>query len=568
MFKLNKISLIAITSALLLTLAISFAVFMPKPASTEVEAAYELPISGNQYVTELDYSSYDIESVSDVYDTKLQSQIKAQLEKLKKESNTTVDNPLIVSNPYLTNNNGVYINFKTDKEIKSVSYTVKTSGASDFTEKLVNSGTSTDFESQLIGLIAGKNNKVTLTITYADGSTEKTSFEYTPKKSNSGLQTKLDVTTYDSKTELDNGLYALIGDSTLENRVIAIVDNDGYVRNEIPLANYNSMRLTFDKDENITYAISNYSLVTVSKLGQVVAKYNVKSAGFILHHDYDVDSEGNIIALATSIKAKEEDKYVEDRIIKINTKTGKITEVANFETLLPDLFKKATGLEKHSGEVDLHDFVHINTIQVVNDDEYIVSSREQSSIMKLTGMSTGNPKVDTIISDPSIWEGIDTNGAKVLEKDGDFTSQLGQHSVTYVPGADDEHYTLYMFNNNSALFDSRTDLDLTKFTDAGAGGTMTEKDKLADNSYYYEYEVDETTGTYKLVKSFEVPYSPYISSVQNLSNGNILVDSGQDSSFTEYDSDGNPIATFKKSSDATFMYRVYKYSFIGYYFAE
>lgn len=357
----------------------------------------------------------------------------------------------------------------------------------------------------------------------------------------------------------------MIGDSTLENRVIAIVDNDGYVRNEIPLANYNSMRLTFDKNNNMTFAISNYSLVTMTNLGQVVAKYNVKDAGYILHHDYAVDSKGNIIALATSIAAKK-DGYVEDRIIKINTTTGKITEVADFAKLLPDLYQKATGLEEHSGEVGLHDVVHINTIQVINDDEYIVSSREQSAIMKLTGMSTDSPKVSTIISDPSIWDGIDTNGAKLLDKDGDFTSQLGQHSVTYVPGSDDQHYTLYMFNNNSALFDSRNDdLDLTKFTDAGAGGTMTEEQ--GDNSYYYEYEVDESTGTYKMVNQIAVPYSSYISSVQKLSNGNILVDSGQQATFTEYDENGDAIATFKKSTDASFIYRVYKYDFSGYYFA-
>src|SRR5699024_4762845 len=141
---------------------------------------------------------------------------------------------------------------------------------------------------------------------------------------------------------------------------------------------------------------------------------------------------------------------------------------------------------------------------------------------KLTDVST-SAQISTIISDSDFWDGIDTNGAALLQKEGDFTSQLGQHTVTYEAGADDEHYTLYMFNNNSAVMDSRTDLDMAPYLEAGAGTTDLTS---TENSYYYEYEVDESAGTYKLVKEFSVPYSTFISSVQKLGS-NYLVDSGQ-----------------------------------------
>lgn len=545
-----------------MSIVLSIAMIAQNGQSTEkAKAAYELPVASNQYVTELDYSSYDIQSVSDVYNTQLQTQIKKQLAELKRASKATVASPLLVSNPYLTNSNSVYVNFQATKEIDNVKYTVKTADAPDFSETLVNSGTATDFESQLIGLIAGQENKVTMTVTYTDGTTEKTSFKYTPAKSNSGLGTKLDVIKYENSTKLANGLYALIGDSTLENRVIALVDNDGYVRNEIPLANYNSMRLTFDDDDNMVFAISNYSLVKMNKLGQVVAKYNVKDSGYILHHDYALDDDGNVIALATSIKAKAEDGYVEDRVIKINAETGEVTEIANFADLLPDLYKKATGKVVSTDEKGARDIVHINTIQYLNDDELILSSRETSSIIKLTEVSS-KAKISSIISDSTFWDGIDTNGATILKKDGDFTSQFGQHSVTYEAGSDAEHYTLYMFNNNSAVMDSRTDLEMTPYLNQGAGTTDLDS---TENSYYYEYEVDETAGTYKLVKKIAVPYSTFISSVQKLGS-NVLVDSGQVATFTEYDENGDPIATFKTTGDKKFLYRVYKYEFKNYYF--
>ena len=561
--KRNKNAMIAMAVAALLVAALSITMVVKngKAAEETPEASYTLPVASNGAVTTLDYSDYDIESVSDVYDPDLQSEIYEQLTALKEQTKATVADPLLVSNPYLTNNNSIYVNFTTTKEIESVSYQVKTMGIPDFSETLVNSGTAKDFEAQLIGLIAGQENTVTLTITYTDGTTEESSFDYTPVTSNSGLGTQLDVTTYDNATELSNGLFALIGDSTLANRVIALVDNEGYVRNEIPLVNYNSMRLSFDDEDNMVFAISNYSLVKMNKLGQVTAKYYVKDEGYILHHDYALDEEGNIITLATSIEAKEEADYVEDRVIKIDATTGAVTEIADFAKLLPDLYDKATGKVVSTAEKGARDIVHINTIQYINDDELILSSRETSSIMKLTDVSTDS-KIETIISDSDFWEGIDTNGATLLQKDGDFTSQFGQHSVTYEAGADDEHYTLYMFNNNSAVMDSRTDLDMTPYLEAGAGTTDLDS---TENSYYYEYEVDEEAGTYKLVKEFAVPYSTFISSVQKLGT-NYLVDSGQVATFTEYDEEGNPIATYTTTGEEKFLYRVYKYEFSGYYF--
>lgn len=563
MSKKNKQRSIFIGVAAILVLAlVSITVLVQNSKATETkEEAYVLPVASSQDVTELDYSNYEIDSVSDVYNPDIQSQIQEQLSELEASTQATVTDPLLVSNPYLTNRNSVYVNFKTTKEIADVSYTVKTANIPNFSETLVNSGTTTNFESQLIGLIAGEENQVSLTVTYTDGTTEVTSFTYTPQASNSGLGTQLDVTTYDNPTELSNGLYALIGDSTLENRVIALVDNEGYVRNEIPLVNYNSMRLSFDSDNNMVFAISNYSLVKMNQLGQVVAKYNVKDDGYLLHHDYALDDEGNLIALATSIQAKAEDDYVEDRVIKIDGETGSVTEIANFADLLPDLYEKATGKVVSTAEKGARDIVHINTIQYINDDELILSSRETSSIMKLTDVST-SAQISTIISDSDFWDGIDTNGAALLQKEGDFTSQLGQHSVAYEAGADDEHYTLYMFNNNSAVMDSRTDLDMTPYLEAGAGTTDLTS---TENSYYYEYEVDESAGIYKLVKEFSVPYSTFISSVQKLGS-NYLVDSGQVATFTEYDKNGAPIATFTTTGEEKFLYRVYKYEFSGYYF--
>ena len=83
----------------------------------------------------------------------------------------------------------------------------------------------------------------------------------------------------------------------------------------------------------------------------------------------------------------------------------------------------------------------------------------------------------------------------------------------------------------------------------------------------YKYKVDENNNTYTLVQSFEVPFSPYVSSVQEY-DGNLIIDSGMKGVFGEYDADGNLIQQFKMKLSDQYIYRVYKYTFTDFYFSE
>ena len=76
--------------------------------------------------------------------------------------------------------------------------------------------------------------------------------------------------------------------------------------------------------------------------------------------------------------------------------------------------------------------------------------------------------------------------------------------------------------------------------------------------------MDENTGTFQLTDSFKLPYSGYVSSVQNL-DGNTIADSGTAGIFGEYDEDHHLIAQFEMQIEK-YIYRVYKYDFDGFYF--
>ena len=153
----------------------------------------------------------------------------------------------------------------------------------------------------------------------------------------------------------------------------------------------------------------------------------------------------------------------------------------------------------------------------------------------------------------------------MLSKESDFTSQYGQHTVTYVEDSSlpEGEYYLIMFDNNYFCEDS---VD-SHFTLADTVNESFYGD-TSSNSNFYKYLVNENTGTYDLVDSFPVTYSSIVSSVQYTGN-NILVDSGMAKQFSEYDSDGNVIATFSYDPQGVLFcgYRVFKDDFSGYYFA-
>lgn len=543
------------------TLTASLIFVKQKASSNATSSETILPVANGQTITTLDYSDLNIKSVSDIYQTATQTKIAQKIKQLEASKTYSFDKMLVLANPYLTNTTGLYLHFSTTKATK-VSYTVESKGTSTFSQTLYNpTGTyAKNHTYQLIGLIAGQENTITITATDQNGQKETKTFTYTPNKLRGSDQNQLKVTKGTSKTKLSSGLYAVIGDKSLKTRNTYLVDNDGYIRAEIPTINYNSLRLV-QTDNKLYLAVDDDQLVTLNRLGQMVQSYSLKDTNFKLHHDFAVDSQGNIIALATDTKLKASEKRVEDQIIKIDATSGQVSRLLDFKDLLGDLYKTATGIETLTNNKGYRDVIHANSIQLTKDDQVIISSRETSTIMKISNL-TSQPKLDYFISDSSVWQGVGTYSNLLLNKVGNFTSQAGQHSVTYIPTETAGVYYLEMFNNNSAIMNSRTNFSWANYPNSG--GAITSNDY---QSSYYKYLVNENTGSYQLVKKISLPYSPFISSVQTKDN-NVVTDSGMTATFAEYDADGKLIQSFETTGSTKFIYRVYKYDFNNFYFAN
>lgn len=357
--------------------------------------------------------------------------------------------------------------------------------------------------------------------------------------------------------ELENGLYVVMGNDSATLDFMYYYDNQGVLRSEIPIIGYRSHRLLFD-EQGMYYSISERRIARVNRLGQVTAVYNL--GNYNLHHDYVFDDDGNLLVLATDT----EGDAVEDRVVKVDVATGEVTQVLDMGDLLPDF--KAERVSEYDPETQESanredeglDWVHINTIQWLGDGTILLSSRETSTIFEISDLYS-EPKIQHMIGDETFWKGTAYEDL-LLEKEGDFTIQGGQHSVTYETdeSLEDGQYYLYMFNNNIGISTSNPGFDWSSI------GLTANTPKDGETSYYYKYLVDENAGTFSLADSFEVPYSGYVSSAQDL-NGNYVTDSGFAGTFAEYDAEHNLIASYTMDVEK-FIYRVYKYSFDGYYF--
>lgn len=499
-----------------------------------------------------------------IYDETQSAYIYKELQNLK-ANGYTVQKPLAAVNPFGTNDCSMYLAFQTEDAV-SLEYTIHVDdkSISDFTRKasiLSGDKTTTEHEYQLIGLIPGMENEITLNLYAEDGSMyEQSVFTVNMPETDAGNNLQIKTTDGNSRENLTSGLYAVFptnANQSEEGQDVICYDNNGTLRSVIPIVYYRAAALA-EAGDNIFYAYNANRYALVSPLGQVLKTYY--SSNYIYHHDYIYNEELNQMWILASDNTKE-DAATEDIVISIDLKNGEVKELLDFTNLFPKLKELAITRDSSDGESEAGDldWIHINSISLVNKDSAIFSSRELSAIIKISGL-TSNPVVDYIIADEFIFKGNDAS-EYLLNKvytEKEFASQYGQHYVQYIEDSSlpKGSYYLTMYNNNGAWSKSRPDIDWTQADNAGVG--LISKDGSV-NSYFYKYLVNETDGTYELMDSFAVPYSGIMSNTQAFDT-NYISYSACLHSFGEYDSKGNLIRSFNDGR-TNFGYRVMKYNF-------
>ena len=490
------------------------------------------------------------------YDLEVQQRLDGALQDIKaaRGMSWTATTPLAVLNPFGTGSNGLYLYFETEQDTK-VTYTihVEAGGISDFTAEAADySGQeyTKRHEFQLVGLVPGERNEVTLTMTGKWGNTRQVvRFSVDMPEPSSGYPTRLEVTEGSSDQPQAEGLFAMM-------RVNGYLgygfffDDDGVMRYEMVLEGYGFDRLLFDGDEILT-CVSSSKLARIDGLGRVTQIYTLD--GYDLHHDIGYGADGELLALAEEVGGE----TVEDRLLSIDLETGEVTQLLDFSQLMEPYFemtRKVGPTDDFFWQAGEWDWLHLNSLQYMpEDDSLIVSSRETSAIIKVKGLHS-QPELDWLAGDGRFWQDTPYAGL-CLTQVGDFVPQYGQHCVEYLAdGEEDGVYYLAVYNNNYWSLNSR-DFTLEVADSVGTGLYLTDD----ETSQVYIYRIDENDRTFALEDSFDVPYSSIVSNGSQCGDqGNWVVNSGVAMVFGEYDADGELIREY--AYECTMQnYRTFKY---------
>lgn len=503
------------------------------------------------------------------YDVEKQAAIRAQLDAEYANGAFDESEPYVVADPFGTDTLSCYVRFETADAV-TVSYEVAGRKKTGDTPKVAafshmprdGDAPTTEHEFKVVGLIPNHKNTATLTCTAQDGTSRTSTFTVKTPALKGEEEERLAVTAGESNTPLADGLFTILGNDSSKLDFMYLYDNAGQIRGEVPIIGYRSHRLLFPGDGSIIMSVSTTKMAQISAIGQVV---NVWSTGdYELHHDYAFDDDGNLLVLASHAgseadldvdraaakKDEGERVNVEDLIIKIDVTTGDVSLVADLGDIFPDL--KANAKVAQDGDLD---WIHINTIQWLGGGTVLLSSRETSTVIKLTDIY-GMPTVDWLMGSPDFWAGSGFED-KLLQAQGDFSLNAGQHSVTYLPSSDTAttgRYQVLLYDNNFGAAES-----YPKFDWGQLGAAVVTDYSKGTHSFGRIFTVDETARTYELEEQIAVPFSGYVSSAQRVGSSNsMLVASGQAKTFTEYDRYGLPIATYEMEAEK-YIYRVYKY---------
>lgn len=501
------------------------------------------------------------------YDVEKQAAIKERLDAEYAAGGYNETTPFVAQDPFGTDTLSCYVRFATADPV-TVSYKVAGRKKTGGTPKVATFSRTprggdrpaAEHEFKVVGLIPNHKNKVTLTCTAQDDTSRTSAFTIETPALKGEEEERLAVTAGESNTPLADDLFTILGNDSSKLDFMYLYDNAGQIRGEVPIIGYRSHRLLFPGDGSMIMSVSATKMAQINAIGQVV---NVWSTGdYELHHDYAFDDDGNLLAshagseadLDVDRTAAKKDKgervNVEDFIIKVDTTTGDVSLVVDLGDIFPDL--KASAKVASDGDLD---WIHINTIQWLGGGTVLLSSRETSTVIKLADIY-GTPTVDWLMGSPDFWAGSGFED-KLLQAQGDFSLNAGQHSVTYLPSSDTAttgRYQVLLYDNNFGAAES-----YPKFDWGQLGAAVVTDCSKGTHSFGRIFAVDETARTYELVDQIAVPFSGYVSSAQRVGDSNsMLVASGQAKTFTEYDRYGLPIATYEMEAEK-YIYRVYKY---------
>ena len=399
----------------------------------------------------------------------------------------TLDDPLIVVDPYDSSPLTAIILFETDNLVKP---TVHIAGKDE--------KTSLDFTFKLgdkhilpiYGLYPDTDNQVT--VSFED--TKKTFTIHTKALPEDFAKAEIKVA---DREKLGNDWYFFTPSS---KGYTAAYDINGDVR--WYLSNYalwdisrlqnGNMLISTERLMNTPYYMT--GLYEIDLLGKIHAEYKVPGG---YHHDYYEMENGNLLIASDNFDSAND--TVEDYVIEFERLTGNILKKYNLKDILPT---ENTGNENWSGE----DWFHNNSVWYDKDtNSIILSGRHADAVIAI---NYDNGDLRWILGDPTGWP--EKYQHYFFKPIGNVEWQWSQHAAMVTP----EGY-IFLFDNGNNK--SKIAANYVPAQNSYSRGVM--------------YKIDAYNMTVEQIWQYgkergSAFYSPYISDVDYLDAGHYIVHSG------------------------------------------
>ncbi|MGV3467240.1 MAG: aryl-sulfate sulfotransferase [Heyndrickxia sp.] len=472
----------------------------------------------------------------------LNAQKKIESDILKESEGSTLDNPYIKLDPFGNSPLSAVVIFDT-KSASKVSFTVKGKDSSVDIKDTIDKY-ETHHEIPILGLYPDANNTVEIASTSKSGEVTSKTITFQTGKLPKYIPT---VTIKKADTEkmeiVQNGLTFTVpstkypigfdtnGDirwysSRYNSHVFKLLKNGHLLFLSKDSNSGNAYNRLFEMD----FAGKVYNVYKLSQTNSMSETSDIEKT--LVHHDAIELPSGNLLLTVSDGGGK----YVEDTMIEIDRKTGKIVKTIDLKDILPKSFYQNYNSTKRDD--GLIDWFHQNALVYDDkDNSIIISGRNQDMVMKLDYKTN---KIVWILADPTGWP-KEYQKYLINGVGGNFKYTGGQHAPIILPesATDNNKDTvdLLLFDNNVVV--TRGNQQLSKKYSAGSQYRINEKTKTA-----------ELVWTYGAGRGTSL-FSNIIGSDRFMPNtGNRLVDfgwldSGTKSDIVEVTNDDQPKVAFE-----------------------
>ena len=429
----------------------------------------------------------EIKNTADTPIDKTISLVEKQNEKDYNTEGYTIDNPNVVLNPYDISPLSALVLFETEQE-EAVKVTIK--GKDALTTYTHTFEAAKKHFLPIYGLYADKENEVVISY----GKVSKTIKIKTDKLPD---DISLPTRVVKDASKLTNDLYFYTPSS---KGYTAAYDVNGDVRWyltinsiwEVNRLQNGHLLLSTERLVNSPYYMT--GLYEMDMLGKIYTEYSLEGG---YHHDYYEMENGNLIVASDNFA---NGKTVEDYVVELDRKTGKIVKTWDISSIL----NHEDGKSENWSE---YDWFHNNAVWYDKKTNSItLSGRHQDAVINI---SYDDGSLNWIIGDKTNWS-EDYQKYFFTPKGKNFEWQWSQHAAMITP----EGYVFLFDNGNNKSKIESEYVDASKSYSRGVMYKIDTENMTIEQVYEYGKERGS---------SF---YSPYISDVDYLASNHYIVHSG------------------------------------------